>query len=294
MKFLIAIGSKEYSEPTLRIGMRVARAFKASVTICYVGPRISAFSTHEVQLAQESLERWDMKRPGVEVLEWAFNFLADRDYITPEVVETGFQENLLIQHQEHRAQLLLQGTICKDVELILRNGDIIDELRQEVNAEHYDVTIIGGSQRRRMVHDLIQYIDSSIFVVNKFNYKMRYGLLVPVNDSLSTAKAVKYSIRVAQAFEIPVDILTVSRKEKFGQGYLNASRRAAKTMRRAGIEHQTHFEIGEADEVIREMAGNNHIIVMGISQKNPLKKFLFGSKPTRVLEKAKVPVLLVK
>jgi len=68
MRFLIAIGSEEYSEPTLRIGMQVARGFGASVTIAYVGPKISGFTSHEVQLAHENLERWEFDRPGVEVL----------------------------------------------------------------------------------------------------------------------------------------------------------------------------------------------------------------------------------
>ena len=41
MKFLIAVGSQEYSGPTLRVGMEVAAAFYASVTVVKVGPRIS-------------------------------------------------------------------------------------------------------------------------------------------------------------------------------------------------------------------------------------------------------------
>ncbi len=75
MKFLIAIGSKEYSEPTLELGMRVAKAFNAGVTIVYVGEKISAFSTSEVQLAQENLENWELDRQGVDVLEWAYEYL---------------------------------------------------------------------------------------------------------------------------------------------------------------------------------------------------------------------------
>ncbi|NQV38690.1 MAG: universal stress protein [Candidatus Marinimicrobia bacterium] len=294
MKFLIAIGSKEYSEPTLRIGMRVAKAFKASVTICYVGPKVSAFSSNVVRLAQENLERWEMELPGVDVLEWAFNFLAAREYITPNIIETGFQKNMLIQSSGSRSELLLQGTMCKDVRLILRSGDIIDELRDEVAQNKYDVTIIGGSQKRRMAHDLVQFIDSSIFVVNKFDYAMRYGLLVPVNDSKSTPKAVKYAVRVAQAFDIPVDLVTASRKEEFGESYKNASDRAATMMRRSGIEHRQHFKVGEADEVIKKMAGDDHIVVMGSSTKNPVKKFFFGSKQIRVMTDAPFPILIVK
>ena len=62
MKFLIAIGSKEYSEPTLRLGMRVAKAFNAAVTIVYVGEKISAFSTSGVHLAQEKFRKLGIRQ----------------------------------------------------------------------------------------------------------------------------------------------------------------------------------------------------------------------------------------
>ena len=41
MKILIAISSKEYSGPTLDVGMNIARALKASTTIVDVGQKIS-------------------------------------------------------------------------------------------------------------------------------------------------------------------------------------------------------------------------------------------------------------
>mgnify|MGYP000907682085 CR=1 FL=1 len=76
MKCLIAVGSQEFSGPTLRMGMKVANAFNASATIIKVGPKISDFSTAHVRLAQEQMKKWEFDRPGVEVLEWAFNYLA--------------------------------------------------------------------------------------------------------------------------------------------------------------------------------------------------------------------------
>ena len=39
MKILIAIGSKNFSKPTLRLGMKVAQAFKAKTTIIDVGEK---------------------------------------------------------------------------------------------------------------------------------------------------------------------------------------------------------------------------------------------------------------
>jgi len=74
MKILIAVGSKEYSGPTLHVGIKVAKAFNASTTIVDVGEKVSEFSTKAVGLAQERMESWDFERPGIDVLEWAFSF----------------------------------------------------------------------------------------------------------------------------------------------------------------------------------------------------------------------------
>ena len=63
----------------------------------------------------------------------------------------------------------LSGTVCEDVNLILRNGDIISELRDEVQYGKYDVTILGKSRKRNMSHDLLQYINSSLLIVNNYD-----------------------------------------------------------------------------------------------------------------------------
>ena len=44
MKILIAIASKEYSGPTLRVGMQIAKALNASTTIVDVAEKASKFN----------------------------------------------------------------------------------------------------------------------------------------------------------------------------------------------------------------------------------------------------------
>ncbi len=294
MKILIAVSSREYSGPTLSVGMKVARAFNASTTIVDVGEKVSEFSTKVVGLAQERMESWDFDRPGVDVLEWAFEYLAEKEFIEGAHIEAGFPKNTLVDTGGTRSEVYLKGTVCEDVNLILRNGEIIPELRDEVQTYRYNVTIIGGSRKRRMAHDLVQYIDSSIFVVNKFDPDQSYRILLAVDDSPGTRKAVKYGIRVAQAFNIGVDILTVSKKDYFGEGYRGAAERAAKFLRRSGIEYENMFKVGDPSEVITQAASDNHIIVMGSSRRNPLKKFFQGSKPLKVMEESQCPILIVK
>ena len=294
MKILIAIGSKEFSKPTLRTGLKVAKAFRASTTIVDVGEKIGKFNAKIIGLAHERMESWEFDRPGVDVLEWAFQYLADNKFIEPNTIEAGFPKNTLVETGSNRAEVYLKGTVCKDVNLILRNGDIISELRDEVHTGRYDVTIIGGSQKRRMAHDLIQYIDSSIFIVNQLISAQTYRILLAVDDSSGTKKAIKYGARVAQAFDIGVDILTVSKNEPFRDGYRNAAERAAKFMRRAGIDCKNMYKVGDPATVIKEESGNDHIIVMGASTRNPLAKFFKGSKPLKVMEECKCPILIVK
>ena len=294
MKILIAVSSKEYSGPTLDVGMNIARSLKASATIVDVGKKIRELSTKDVGLANELMQSWNIDRPGMDVLEWAYNYLAKNNFIDSKVLESGFPKKRLIESSSGRAEVFLKESNVENLGLILRNGDIIEELRDEVQSYDYDLTIIGGSGRRNMAHDLVQYIDSSIFVVNNFNPNENYKILLAVDDSPGTSKAVKYGVRVAQAFNIGVDLVTISKNEHFGEGYVAASKRAAKLFRRSGIKAETVFNTGDFAKTIVNSAGSNHIIIMGASSQSPITKFFMGSKPLSVMQACSCPVLIVK
>jgi nucleotide-binding universal stress UspA family protein len=294
MKILIAIGSKRYSKPTLHLGMKVAQAFNAKTTIIDVGEKISEFSSQLVELAQDQMESWDFDQPGVDVLEWAFNYLSDNSLIDSKQIETGFPKNKLIDDGEDRKLVYLSGTVCEDVNLILRNGDIISELREEVQYGGYDVTILGKSQKRNMSHDLLQYINSSILVVNQYNNEKFTRVLLPVDNSPGTMKAAKYGIRVAIAYNIGIDILTIMDNNGSNKdGSLKISK-VTKLIRRSGINYTHLQEQGNPVEKIIEKANDDKIIVMGASNMSPIKRYFKGSKPLSVMNRCNVPILIVK
>ena len=294
MKFLIAIGSKDYSGSTLELGMHVAKAFNAAVDIVYVGEKISAFSTSEVMLAQENLENWELDRQGVDVLQWAYKYLVENKYIRSDSGNSDLNTDKLIQTDDDRCEVNLEGRITQEVGLILRNGDIIEQLRDEVKRSGTDVTIIGASKKRGMVHDLIQYIDSSIFIVKNYDRDRSYKLLLSVNDAPNTRKALKYGVRVAEAFDLDVNAMTISDSKEFRDDYKQASKWADKFLRRSGVDHEVNLVFGDFITVMNETARDNHIVVMGTSTKSPLTKFFKGSKPLKVSEKCNCPALIVK
>ena len=294
MKILIAIGSKNFSKPTLRLGMKVAQAFKAKTTIIDVGEKISEFSSHLVELAQDQMESWDFDPPGVDVLEWAFNYLSDNKLIDSKQIETGFPKNRLIDDGEDRKLVYLSGTVCDDVNLILRNGDIISELREEVQFGKYDVTIIGKSRKRNMSHDLLQYINSSILIVNNYQNEKFDKILLPLNDSSGMMKVAKYAIRVSLALKVSIEILTVTNKKD--SDVVNRSKidKLIKLIRRSGVAHFHKIEEGDIVEKIVNRAGKDKIIVMKASSMSPLQRFFKGSIPLSVMNECDVPILIVK
>jgi nucleotide-binding universal stress UspA family protein len=294
MKILIAIGSKQYSKSTLNLGMKVAQAFNAKTTIIDVGEKISEFSSQLVELAQDQMESWDFDPPGVDVLEWAFNYLSDNSLIDSKQIETGFPKNRLIDDGEDRKLVYLSGTVCEDVNLILRNGDIISELREEVQYGGYDVTIVGKSQKRNMSHDLLQYINSSILVVNQYNNEKFNRVLLPIDDSPGSMKAAKYGIRVALAYNIGIDIFTVIDNGVSTEDDSLKVSKILKLIRRSGVDHTYLEEEGDPVEKIIEKANDDKIIVMRASTMSPIKRYFKGSKPLSVMNKCNVPILIVK
>ena len=294
MKILIAIGSKQYSKPTLHLGMEVAEAFKAKTTIIDVGEKVSEFSSQLVELAQDQMESWDFDPPGVDVLEWAFNYLSDNNLIDSKQIETGFPKNRLIDDGEDRKLVYLSGTVCEDVNLILRNGDIIAELREEVQYGNYDLTIVGKSQKRNMSHDLLQYINSSILVVNHYNNEKFKRVLLPINNEGGLMKAAKYGIRVALAYDIGIDIFTVSNDQTSINDENKQVDKIKKIIRRSGVEYVHEKEQGDAVEKVIEKAGDDKIIVMRSSDMSPLKRYFKGSVPLSIMNRCNVPILIVK
>ena len=294
MKILIAIGSKEFSKPTLNLGMKVAQAFNAKTTIIDVGEKISEFSSQLVELAQDQMESWDFDPPGVDVLEWAFNYLSENNLIDVTQLETGFPKNRLIEDGEDRKMVYLSGTVCEDVNLILRNGDIISELRDEVQYGKYDVTILGKSRKRNMSHDLLQYINSSVLIVNNYDNQKFDKILLPLNDANGMMKVAKYAIRVAMALDVGIDIFTVINRKSLNQERSYIINKVIKLIRRSGVQFTNEEKEGEVVDQIIKKADKNKIIVMKASNMSPIKRYFKGSVPLSVMNESDVPILLVK
>ncbi len=292
MNILIAIGGRDYSKPTLDLGMKVANSFEASTTIAYVGKKVSQFSEKDVSVVHQNLDERQLYRPGVRTLEWAYDFLKSKNYIQEE--KNDFNDHLLVDEENSRMRVLLKGKHSNKIDLILRTGEIIEQLRSEVQANNHDITIIGGGSNKGMHHDLVQFIDSSVLVVKNYSFKKEYKILLPVNNSIGSNNAIEIAEQFAKANKLKVEIVTVLENKPSDENLKKILEKTAKRFSKSRIKNTTKVLEGSVVKTITQSASDNSVIMLGVSPKNPIMKYFFGSKPISIAQQCKCPVLIAK
>ena len=293
MKILIAIGGREYSKPTLDLGMKIANSFKSSTTIAYVGKKISQFSERDVSVVHQNLDERELYRPGIRTLEWAYDFLISKEYIQ-EKVANKFDDYLLVDEENSRMKVLLKGQQSDKIDLIMRTGEIIEQLKNEVETNNHDITIIGGGGNTGIHQKLIQFIDSSVFVVKNYSVNKKYKILLPVNDSKGSDMAIETAINFAKSYKLNVEIVSVPEGNKTIDEVGKILQKTKDKFSKNKIKTSTKLIDGTPVNSIVNYAKDNSIIILGVSPKNPIMKYFFGSKPLSIAQKCNCPVLITK
>ena len=293
MKILIAIGGREYSKPTLDLGMKIANSFKSSITIAYVGKKISQFSEKDVSVVHQNLDERELYRPGIRTLEWAYDFLISKEYIQ-EKVANKFDDYLLVDEENSRMKVLLKGQQSDKIDLIMRTGEIIEQLKNEVETNNHDITIIGGGGNTGIHQKLIQFIDSSVFVVKNYSVNKKYKILLPINDSKGSDMAIETAINFAKSYKLNVEIVSVPEGNKTIDQVEKILQKTKEKFSKNKIKTSTKLIDGTPVNSIVNYAKDNSIIILGVSPKNPIMKYFFGSKPLSIAQKCNCPVLITK
>ena len=293
MKILIAIGGKEFSKPTLDLGMKIANSFKSSTTIAYVGKKISQFSEKDVSVVHQNLDDRQLYRPGIRTLEWAYDFLISKKYIE-ETDTNKFDDYLLVDEENSRMKVLLKEQHSDNIDLIMRTGEIIEQLKDEVEVNKHDITIIGGGGNKGIHNKLIQFIDSAVFVVKNYSVSKKYKILLPVNDSKGSEKAIDTAINFAKSYKLTVEIVAVYENKKSHEKTDKLLLRTKNKFLKNKINASTKILEGSTVNAIVDYAKDDSIIILGVSPKNPIMKYFFGSKPISIAQKCNCPVLITK
>ena len=293
MKILIAIGGKEFSKPTLDLGMKIANSFKSSTTIAYVGKKISQFSEKDVSVVHQNLDDRELYRPGIRTLEWAYDFLISKKYIEEKELNK-FNDYLLVDEENSRMKVLLKGQQSDNIDLIMRTGEIIEQLKNEVEKNNHDITIIGGGGNKGIHQKLVQFIDSSVFVVKNYSVNKTYKILLPINESKGSDMAIETAINFAKSYKLDVEIISVPENGKSIDEVEKILSKTKEKFSKSKINSKTKIIEGSTVNSIVNYAKDDSIVILGVSPKNPIMKYFFGSKPLSIAKKCNCPVLITK
>ena len=293
MKILIAIGGREFSKPTLDLGMKIANSFKSSTTIAYVGKKISQFSEKDVSVVHQNLDDRELYRPGIRTLEWAYDFLISKKYIE-EKDSNKFNDYLLVDEENSRMKVLLKGQQSDKIDLIMRTGEIIEQLKNEVETNKHNITIIGGGGNKGIHQKLVQFIDSSVFVVKNYSVNKKYRILLPINESKGSDMAIETAINFAKSYKLDVEIVSVPEGKKSIEEVEKILLKTKDKFLKNKIKASTKLISGSAVNSIVNHAKDDSIVILGVSPKNPIMKYFFGSKPLSIAQKCNCPVLITK
>ena len=293
MKILIAIGGREFSKPTLDLGMKIANSFKSSTTIAYVGKKISQFSEKDVSVVHQNLDDRELYRPGIRTLEWAYDFLISKKYIE-EKDSNKFNDYLLVDEENSRMKVLLKGQQSDKIDLIMRTGEIIEQLKNEVETNKHDITIIGGGGNKGIHQKLVQFIDSSVFVVKNYSVNKKYKILLPINESKGSDMAIETAINFAKSYKLDVEIVSVPEGKKSMEEVEKILLKTKDKFLKNKIKASIKLINGSAVKSIVNHAKDDSIVILGVSPKNPIMKYFFGSKPLSIAQKCNCPVLITK
>ena len=91
-----------------------------------------------------------------------------------------------------------------------------------------------------------------------------------------------------------VEIVTVLENKSSDDRLKKILERTEEKFSNAGIKNTATILEGNVVKRIVENAGDDSIIMLGVSPKNPIIKYFFGSKPVSIAAQCKCPVLVAK
>ncbi len=292
LRFLVCIGGGPESAETLDFAVRIVKALGGDVAILYVGRPVPHSVQDQVVLSQQKLGEWDTDLPGIAFVRYARDRLRDAGMLRLDAAGLPSVRHTLKADVGGAFELHLYGAYGENVRFRIREGEIAEEIRRETRANPYDLLIIGAGTNRRLQHKLAQFVEvSTLFVKNVKPGSYRF--LVCTGGEPAGVTLAEFTARAARALGMGVTVLSVDDLRQTRRAAERWVAELARIFAERGVEARALVRQGQIVRTIVEAADEDHVIVIGKSHESELKKFLFGSRPIRVIQQARCPVLHV-
>ena len=131
-------------------------------------------------------------------------------------------------------------------------------------------------------------------VVKNYSVNKKYKILLPVNNSLGSNKAIEIAQQFAKSKKMAVEIITVLENKPSDEKLKNILKRTQKKFTNSGIKNSAIILEGDPVKTVVKYAKDDSLVMLGVSPKNPILKYFFGSKPISIAQQCNCPVLIAK
>ncbi|MCL6578452.1 MAG: universal stress protein [Candidatus Bathyarchaeota archaeon] len=225
---------------------------------------------------------------------------------------TNIQDELLGSVQQHAESIInsARALFAEEkvkVETEIFSGDLANSIL-EFSKEYYDLLVIGAHGENEkdpyalgsVTKKVIMYAVCPTLIVKKLSSLS--NLLLCVDGSKNSIKALKYALGLAEKLRAKVTLLNVQDQKLYKASPKTAKEIGDKILSKSLVETgktkikiDKRLEFGVPSDKIVEVAeqGNYDLIILGSRGLGTIRRFLLGSVSDDVSHKAKCSVLII-
>ena len=297
MKILTYKHEKIAVEKVLSIGVELSQSVDAE--ICFLTARSGTPATEEPPPVGVEIP-WEQRselQPGIQILTQAMELLTTTGFLAP-------QDSINIRAVRNGYLFLGATPSGRRVPFYERYGHLIEVLNYEVDEHQQDLVVVGAPRRQGLgrfvsgdrANHLARDLHASVFLVRNGDLNSRF--LVCADGSPSARRLFPLLKQLLPAIRGPVDLMWVRKPDATNEETEAGNecvQRARSWLKSCGKEGDLLLREGERpEELIREEAGDESVIVMGASLRHDVHHRVRGSVPLQVLAKTESSILLAK
>ena len=303
MNVLVCYDGSDEARAALRCVGELAAAKPVNVTVLFVRPKAPSGYTEMVDLAREKIVDWELDLPGLVVLREAEEMLVKEGEVEegeggqPAKVRHGLK-----QLEKGLLEVHLFGLHDENIRLRLRDGgDTAGVILNEMDSLPYDMVVLGSRGKRGLkrwvmgstAQRVALFCEKTVLVVRGKHALHR--VVVCTDGSEGAEHAVRFIAPLAKAKGCELTALAVAKGEAERAEAERVVDRSSSLFAEAEVKCAVQVvEGGDRAEAILKASEGYDLVVLGVSGKSHMRRFLVGSVPLKVLEHSPGSVMIVK
>jgi len=302
MNVLVCYDGSDEARAALKCVAGLAAVKPVNVAVLYVRPKTPSGFAEMLDMARERIVDWDLDLPGLVVLREAEEMLVKEGEVEegeggqPAKVRHGLK-----QLEKGLLEVHLFGLHDENIRLRLRDGgDPAGVILNELDSLPYDLVVMGSRGKKGIKKWLTGSTAQRVALFSQQTVLVVRGesvlekVLACTDGSAAAERALRFVAPLAHAKGCEVTLLGVAEAEAERDEVEAAVAAGLTVLADGGVEAVSRIEQGDRAEAILKASEGCDVVVLGVSGKSHMRRFLVGSVPLKVLERSPASVMIVK